>query len=68
MISLAKYVISGQSNTEADLPDLYRFVWIQFHINNFPEKYADFIHRQGTTDYKAHGSDFMGDQYHCGLF
>ena len=43
-----KYAISGHSDTEADLPDLYGFVWIRFQINHFrfSEKYADFIHRQ----------------------
>ena len=64
------YAISGQSDTEADLlPDLYGFVWIRFQINHFhfSEKYADFIHRQGATNYKVHGSDFRGDKYHCGL-
>ena len=30
----------------------------------FLEKYANFIHRQGATDYKAHGSDFKGEKYH----
>ena len=39
------------------LPDLYGFVRIWFQINHFlfSEKYANFIHRQGATDYKAHG-------------
>ena len=70
LISLAKYVISGQSDKETDLlPDLYGFVWILFQMNHFhfSEKYANFIHRQGTTDYnlynyKAHGSDFTGEK------
>ena len=61
--------MSGQSHTGTSLlPDLplYGFVWIQFQINHFcfSEKYADFIHRQSATDYKAHGSDFRGDKYH----
>ena len=61
LISLTKYMISGQSDTEADLiPDPYRFVWIRFQINHFcfSEKYADFIHRQGASDYKVHRSDW----------
>ena len=65
LISLAKYAISSQSDTETDLPpDLYGFVWIRFQINNFSfsEKYAHFIHRQGSTDYKAHGSDFRSEK------
>ena len=60
-------MISGQSDTETDLlPDLYWFVWIRFQINHFSfsEKYAKFIHRQGATDYKAHGSDCKGEKYH----
>ena len=67
LISLAKYVISGQSDKETDLlPDLYGFVWILFPMNHFhfSEKYANFIHRQGATDYKAHASDFKGEMYH----
>ena len=67
---MAKYAVSGQSDTEADLlPDLYGFISIQFQINHscFLERYADFIHRQGTTDNKAHGSDFRGDKYHSSL-
>ena len=57
LISLAKYVISGQSDTENDLLDLYWLVRIWFWINHFhfPEKYVNFIHRQSATDYKAHG-------------
>ena len=38
--------MSGQSHTGTNLlPDLYRFVKIQFQINHFPfsEKYANFI-------------------------
>ena len=60
---MAKYAISGHSDTEADLlPGLDGFVWIRFQINHFrfSEKYANFIHRQGATDYKAHGSDSRG--------
>ena len=47
--------MSGQSDTGTILlPDLYRFVRIRFQINRFllSEKYANFIHRQGATDYK----------------
>ena len=46
LISLAKYTISGQPDKEADLLDLYGFMWIRFQINHFSfsEKYADFIH------------------------
>ena len=49
-------MICGQSDTEANLlPDLYGFGWIQFQMNHFCflEKYADFVHRQGTTDYNS---------------
>ena len=51
---------------EKILPDLYGFIWIQFQINHFcfSEKYANFIHRQGATDCKVHGSDFKGEKYH----
>ena len=48
----------GQSDTGTNLlPDLYGFVRIRFQINRFlfTEKYAKFIHKQGATDYKAHG-------------
>ena len=54
-------MISGQSDTEADLlPDLYRFVWIRFKINHFcfSEKYADFIHRQALLTIRC--MDQMG--------
>ena len=50
--------MSGQSHMGTVLlPDLYGFVRIQFQINRFllSEKYANFIYRQGATDYKAHG-------------
>ena len=50
--------MSGQSDTGTNLlPDLNGFIRIQFQINCFlfSEKYANFIHRQGATDYKAHG-------------
>ena len=59
-------MISGQPDKEADLLDLYGFVWIWFQINHFSfsEKYADFIHSEGATNYKAHRSDFRGDKYH----
>ena len=35
------------------LPDLYRFIKIWFQINHFLffEKYVNYIHRQGVTDY-----------------
>ena len=59
--------MSGQSDTGTNLlPDLYGFVRIRFQINRFLflEKYANFIHRQGATDYKAHGSDCKGEKYH----
>ena len=67
---MAKHAFSDQSDMEADhFPDLYRFVWVRFQIIHFhfSEKYADFIHRQGATDYKAYGSDFRGDKYPRGL-
>ena len=49
--------MSGQSDSDTGanlLPDIYRFVRIRFQINRFllSEKYANFIHRQGATDYK----------------
>ena len=65
LISLTKYAISGQSDTETNpLPDLYVFVWIRFQINYFcfSEKYANVIHRQGTTNYKVCGWDFRGEK------
>ena len=68
LISLAKYAISGQPDKQANLLDLYGFVWIRFQINHFhfSEKHADFIHSQGATDNNVHGSDFRGDKYlHC---
>ena len=52
--------MSGQSDMGTNLlPDPYGFVRIRFQINClFLEKYVHFIHRQGATDYKAHGQDF----------
>ena len=53
--------MSGQSDTGTNLlPDLYGFIRIQLQINRFLffEKYANFIHKQSTTYYKAHGQDF----------
>ena len=57
--------MSGQSHTVTNLlPDLYGLVRDRFQINRFvfvcffSEKYANFIHRQGGTDYKSHGLDF----------
>ena len=50
--------MSGQSDTGTNLlSDPYGFVRIRFQINRFllSEKYANLIHRQGATDYKAHG-------------
>ena len=49
--------MSGQSDSDMGtnlLPDLYRFVRTRFQINRFllSEKYANFIHRQGATDYR----------------
>ena len=62
LMSFAKYVISGQSDTETDLlPDLYGF-WFGFKliIFVFRKTYAHFIHRRGATDYKVHRLDFRG--------
>ena len=50
--------MSGQSHMGTNLlPDLYGFVriWFQIIFVVFLEKYANFIHRQGAADYKAHG-------------
>ena len=50
--------MSGQSHMGTNLlPDLYRFVRIQFQINCFLflEKYANIIRGQGAADYKVHG-------------
>ena len=52
--------MSGQSDSDIGtnlLPDLYGFIRIRFQINYFllSEKNENFIHRQGATDYKAHG-------------
>ena len=67
LTSLAKYAISGQSDTEIDLFQIYMGSFGSIFENYnfcFSEKYANFIHRQGATDYKAHGSDFRGEKYH----
>ena len=48
--------ISGQSDTETEFSFRYGFIRIQFQINyHSSEKYANFIRRQGATDYKAQG-------------
>ena len=61
--------MSGQSDTGTNLlPDPYGFVRIRFQISRFllsffflfffgggGEEYANFMHRQGATDYKARG-------------
>ena len=50
--------MSGESHTGTNLlPDLYVFVRIRFQISRFlfSEKYANFIHKQGATDYNARG-------------
>ena len=53
------------------IPDLYRFIWIWFQSNHFrfKEKYANFIHRQGTTDYNCirHMDQILGEKYHSRL-
>ena len=57
LIGLAKYTISGQSDTENDFfPDLYEFVWIGFRLIIFIfQKSMQIVFTDGTTDYKAHG-------------
>jgi len=50
--------MSGQSDMGTNLlPDLYGFIRIWFQISRFlsSKKNKKFIHRQGTTDYKARG-------------
>ena len=68
LISLAKYAISGQSDTEANLlPDLYGFVWIRFQINHFRFfGNTTFIHREGATDYNCirHMEQVLGGKHH----
>ena len=61
--SLARYAISGQSGTDSkSSSSLYRFVRILLQINHHhsSQKYANFIHTQGATNYKMHGSDLRG--------
>ena len=62
--SLARYVISSQSDMETKSSSRYGFVRIQFQINPYHslEQHANFIHRQGATDHKAHGSDLRGEK------
>ena len=56
LVSLAMDAISGQSDTETEFSFRYGFIRIQFQINyHSSEKYANFIRRQGDTDYKAQG-------------
>ena len=58
LISLAKYVISGQSDSDTVtnlLLDLYRLVRIWFQINHVFQKSMQILFRQGATDYKVHG-------------
>ena len=54
LISLARYVFSGQSDTETKSFSRYGFARIWFQINHYCslEKYAYLIHRQGATNYK----------------
>ena len=56
LVSLAMYAISGQSDIETEFSFRYGFIRIQFQINyRSSKKYANFIHRQGATNYKAQG-------------
>ena len=49
LISLARYVISGQSNTETESSFRHSIIRIRFQINYHSlEKYANFVHRQGA--------------------
>ena len=53
---LARYVISGQSETETKSSFSYGFIRIQFQINYCSsKKYVNFVHRLGAADYKAQG-------------
>ena len=61
--SLARYAISGRSGTDSkSFSSLFRFVriWLQINHHHSSQKYANFIHTQGATDYKMHGSDLRG--------
>ena len=52
LISLSRYAICGQSDTETESSFRYGFVRIWFQINYHSlEKYANFVHRHGATDY-----------------
>ena len=58
LISLARCTISGQSDsdTETDSTSRYSFFRIGFQINyRSSERYINFIHRQGTANYKVQG-------------
>ena len=56
LISLARYTISGQSDTETKSSFRYGFVRIQFQINyRSSKKYVNFVHRHGAADYKVQG-------------
>ena len=52
LIILARYAISGQTDTETDFSSRYGFVRIRFQINHYSysEKDANFIHRRGAID------------------
>ena len=64
LISLARYAISGQSDTETNSSSKYMFVRTQFKSLSFLLlKYGHFIWRQGATDYKVQGSDLKGGKY-----
>ena len=53
---LARYMISGQSDTETKSSFRYGFVRIQFQINyRSSKKYVNFVHRHGAADYKVQG-------------
>ena len=56
VISLGRYMISGQSDTETNSSSRCSSFRIWFQINyHSSEKYANFIHRQSATDYKVQG-------------
>ena len=56
LISLARYVISGQTYMETSSLSRYDFIMIRFQINYHSlEKHANFILRQGATNCKVQG-------------
>ena len=69
LISLAKYMISGQSDMETDLlPDLYGFgSGFKLIILVFQKSMQILFKDRALPTIRRIGSDFRGDRYQCRL-